>query len=255
VADVVSVGQTVRVKISKIDDEHHRISLSMRKAEEDPWAKAEERFRPGSIVTGTVVRHADFGAFVELAPQVEALAPASELPPVAGGWSAELPVGTSRDWLVLAVDRRRHRIAVTLPSDRGPVSLEPGSEVSGKVQRVESYGVFVWLGPGQIGLMPRVWCGLQSGETIERRFKIGDAVDVRIVDVTDKGRRIRLAARGVATEQEPAPPRAEAPRSSRPAAGSPRPESKERPREEESSSFGTSLGDKLRAAIDRRNRM
>jgi small subunit ribosomal protein S1 len=244
VGEVLAVGDAVRVKVSKVDDARHRISLSIRKAEEDPWARVEERFPPSTVVPGTVVRLAEFGAFVELAPHVEALAPASEFPPAQGGWSAGLEPGAKRDWLVLAVDRRRRRISVTLPSDRAAVGLAPGAHASGKVQRVESYGVFVWLGPGQVGLLPRAAAGLEPGQTLERRFRIGDEVEVRIVEVTENGRRIRLAAKGVSSEPEAPPPRP---------ASRPRVEERERPREEEAS-FGTSLADKLRAAFDRRDR-
>jgi small subunit ribosomal protein S1 len=246
VADIVAVGDTVHVKVAKIDDEHGRISLSMRKVEEDPWAKVDERFPPGKVVPGKVVRLAEFGAFVEIAPHVEALAPASELPPAPGGWAGVLSPGTEREWVVLAVDRRRRRIALTIPSDRPQAAIEPSAEVSGKVQRLEPYGAFVWLGPGRVGLMPRAWCGLKPGETLERRFPIGTDVEVRVVDVTDGGKRIRLAARGVSVEPEaPAAPRQPPVR--------PRAEEPPRPRDEEGS-FGTSLGDKLRAAFDRRDR-
>ena len=247
VSDVVAVGDSVRVKIAKVDDGSDRISLSMRKAEEDPWAKVEERFRPGTVVPGTVARIAEFGAFVELAPNVEALAPASEFPPAPGGWTDGLAVGAQKDWQVLAVDRQRRRISITPPGDRPPVKLETGSVFTGKVQRIESYGVFVWLGPGQVGLMPKAWAGLEQGEHVERKFQPGADVEVRIVDVTDDGRRIRLAAKGVETQAEAAPS------VPRPAARQPRGGDPPRPPEQESS-FGTSLADKLRAAFDRRDR-
>lgn len=75
--DVVSVGDTVSVKIKSIDLSSRRISLSMRDAEGDPWADVEERFPAGAEVEGTIESSSDFGLFINLAPGVTGLMPKS----------------------------------------------------------------------------------------------------------------------------------------------------------------------------------
>ncbi|UVI32371.1 30S ribosomal protein S1 [Paenibacillus spongiae] len=77
--DIVSEGQSVRVKVLKVDPALGKISLSMKAAEPGPWETAGDKFNTGDIVTGTVRRIVTFGAFVEIAPGVEGLVHISQL--------------------------------------------------------------------------------------------------------------------------------------------------------------------------------
>lgn len=77
--DVVQVGQTVQVKVLKIDPNNRKISLGLKQLQADPWSTLESRLPPGSVVTGKVVRLADFGAFVEIEPGIEGLVHVTEL--------------------------------------------------------------------------------------------------------------------------------------------------------------------------------
>jgi small subunit ribosomal protein S1 len=237
VDDAVKVGDTVRVRILKLK-ESGRISLSIRRAEDDPWADVESRFEVGGVYPGTVQRVADFGAFVELAPGVEALAPASEFPPTAGGWKQGLEAGTQRQWHVLSVDAKARRVSVTPPGEAAAADpLTVGLELAGQVQRVERYGVFVWLAPGRVGLMPRAMTGAPEGADLRRRFRIGDRVEVTVVEIDEDGRRIRLTKKGVKPRSEHTN-------------GAPVPEPEATSSQDEApASFGTSLADKLRAAL------
>jgi small subunit ribosomal protein S1 len=257
--DAVRVGDIVNVKILKLDEASDRISLSIRQAQKDPWSEVEEQFKIGKIHSGTVRRLTDFGAFVELAPGIEALAPASEFPPSREGWRDGLEPGQSRDWLVLSVDPGQHRISVTPPVEGMAIEdlppMEVGASLKGKVQRVEKFGVFVWLGPGRVGLMPNAWSGVPRGEDLGRRFPVGEEIEIDVVELSENGRRIRLARKGV--EATPAAV-ANGPRRK------PR-QAKERPRREEAAveprngiangqeGFGSVLADKLRAALDQPN--
>ena len=78
-SDVVQEGQTITVKVEKIDPETGKIGLSYRSLQEHPWANVEEDFPVGSIQTGTVSKIAAFGAFVRLGMGVEGLVHISEL--------------------------------------------------------------------------------------------------------------------------------------------------------------------------------
>jgi small subunit ribosomal protein S1 len=238
VDEAVSVGDTVQVKVLKVDDKSGRLSLSIRAAQADPWAGIEDQFPVGSVHPGKVVRVAEFGAFVELAPGLEALAPGSEFPPSPRGWKADLEPGTTGDWQVLSVNPRERRLSITLPGDSSePVELSVDATLEGKVQRVEGYGVFVWLGPGKVGLMPRVWTGTPPGTELPRRFEIGSSVEVTVVEIAEDGRRIRLCKKGVERESQSSP-------------REPKPEAYEpAKRDEPETPFGNSLADKLRAAL------
>jgi small subunit ribosomal protein S1 len=234
-----------------MEKDGRRISLSIRRAEKDPWAGVGERFPVGSSHEGKVVRLADFGAFVEMEPGVEALAPAREIPPTSADWKEGLEPGSSLSWRVLSVDRKRRRMSV-VPDVEGlptaPVELASGATVDGRVQRIERFGVFVWLAPGQVGLMPAPLSGIPQGTRLDSRFRAGDAVRVQVVDVEQDGARIRLAAEGVdadAIAADGARGSARPPRRSGPS-GERGPTSTS---SEDAGTFGSSLGDALRAAL------
>ena len=74
---VFTVGQTVKVYIKSISEA--KVALSMKFADENPWKDAEVKYAVGNVVTGKVARMTDFGAFVELAPGVDALLHVSQI--------------------------------------------------------------------------------------------------------------------------------------------------------------------------------
>jgi small subunit ribosomal protein S1 len=262
-SDIVSVGDRVPVKITKLDDATGKISLSVKQAVTDPWESVPSSFVVGKAYPGKVKRFADFGAFVELRREIEALAPAREFPPAAGGWRAGLAVDVSRDWVVIAVDAARRRITV-VPAFGGweelfNASFAPGTHVTGKIVKAEVFGVFVWLGPGRVGMVPRVWSGSGDGPGFEQRFLPGSDISVEVVDVAEGGKRIRLSVVGVdraaaeAARAESLRPR-QAPPERRPPSERPRRrEETQQPvaAHDPGSGFGSHLGEALRAALKR----
>lgn len=78
-SEVISVGDKLNVFVKEFDRERKRISLGYRRPENDPYHNIEERFPLGSIVRGIVVRMFPFGAFVEIAPGVDALCHISQI--------------------------------------------------------------------------------------------------------------------------------------------------------------------------------
>ena len=78
-SDVLTLGDTIEVKIIKIDTELKRISLSLKRMGENPWQQIEGQFEEGQVVKGTVNKVTTFGAFINIFPGVEALLPVSEM--------------------------------------------------------------------------------------------------------------------------------------------------------------------------------
>jgi ribosomal protein S1 len=131
VADVLQVGQEVRVKVIKLDPEQARISLSMRQLSEDPWEQVTTRFRPGAIVEGEVTKIKKYGAFLQLGDGVEGLLHISEL-----SWDHVervedvVQVGQPLRVKVLQADETRRRISLSLkqveePREAGGQEPEP----------------------------------------------------------------------------------------------------------------------------------
>jgi small subunit ribosomal protein S1 len=266
--EVVKPGDWVSVKVLKLQEESGRISLSIRQAQDDPWSGVGERFQSGGVYPGEVKRLTDFGAFVEFEGGVEALAPGREFPPVPGGWQAGLDPGVRRNWVVLSVDPGRRRMSVApAPAEGGPTApleLQEGMRVRGRVQKVERFGVFVWLAPGQVGLLPNALTGTPRGTSLEREFPVGKEIELDVLDLEDGGRKIRLAVPGAAEAggaaagrdgayrgregREPRDRRAS--RAEREDRG--RTEHRDPAAQESVTGFGTNLGDALRAAFEKK---
>ncbi len=111
---VVEVGQEISVQVLKVDPENRKISLSLKHLHADPWGKVGETYTVGETVEGRITRLAEFGAFVELEPGVEALAHMSTFPPTKGGWKAAVRVGDRGRFRIQSVELDRRRISVAL---------------------------------------------------------------------------------------------------------------------------------------------
>ena len=91
--EMVAVGDQINVKVLRVDEASQKISLGLKQLQDDPWSTSASAYAVGQVRTGRVTRVADFGAFVELEPGIEALAHASTFPPTGrrNGWTAAVP--------------------------------------------------------------------------------------------------------------------------------------------------------------------
>lgn len=113
--EVLQEGQTVDVKVLKLDPEKKRISLGMKQLAQNPWTSASEKYSTGRVVPGKVTRTTDFGAFVELEPGLEGMVHISELAWRRVGSVTEiLTVGETREFQVQEVDTKRKRVSLSL---------------------------------------------------------------------------------------------------------------------------------------------
>ncbi|MGX5377510.1 30S ribosomal protein S1 [Ligilactobacillus sp. LYQ135] len=114
-SDVLKVGQDVKVKVLDVDEEHGRISLSIKQTLPQPWDEVGEKVAEGDVLEGTVKRLTSFGAFVEVMPGVEGLVHISQI--------SHKHIATPNDVLepgqkvkvkVLSVDPAAHRLALSI---------------------------------------------------------------------------------------------------------------------------------------------
>jgi small subunit ribosomal protein S1 len=215
-SNLVKPGDEITVKVLRVDpvgDLTQKISLGLKQLTADPWASVQDRFAIGQVLTGRVTRLTEFGAFVELEPGVEALAHASTFAPTgrSQGWTSQVPPGTTAAFEVLSIDSERKRIGVALvpegtsraalvtaaPAATAAAAIVPGARLTGKVERHEKFGVFVFLAPGRTGLIPSSETGVAKDADLARVFPIGGDVEVIVLEIDPTGRRIRLSARAV----------------------------------------------------------
>ncbi len=160
-SEVLNVGDEIKVKVLKYDQEHERVSLGLKQMQEDPWGQAPTKFPVGTRVKGKVVSLTDYGAFVEIEAGVEGLVHVSEM-----SWTKRVKhpsklvtVGDQVEAIVLDVDAANRRISIgmkqleanpwTLLQEKYPV----GAVIRGKVRNITDFGIFVGVEDGIDGLV------------------------------------------------------------------------------------------------------
>lgn len=113
-SDVIALGDTIEVKIIKIDNELKRISLSLKRMGENPWQQIEGQFEEGQTVKGTVNKVTTFGAFINIFPGVEALLPVAEMSEETVNPFNMFKVGDEIDVLIKKFTPKEHRIALSV---------------------------------------------------------------------------------------------------------------------------------------------
>jgi len=209
-ADLLRVGDAVSVKVLRIDQEKGRISLSLKALEGDPWAGVAGRLRERQIVRGRAVRSTEFGVFVELLPGVDGLLHTTEIPRSRQGAMREAATaGAEVNVLVINIDREKRRVALALAPEGAELGqqmesrVEVGAVLIGTVERHESFGVFVRLGPGQTGLVPTGELSMSRGADPRKTFPVDSEMKVLVLAIEEGGRRIRLShSQALAREEQ-----------------------------------------------------
>ncbi len=118
-SQLLKPGDEITVKVLQVDEPKAKISLGLKQLSEDPWSKVAGSYEAGQVHEGRITRVAEFGAFIELEPGVEALAHASTFAPTGRphGWKAGLTPGTAAQVEILSVDPETRRIGVKFVRD------------------------------------------------------------------------------------------------------------------------------------------
>jgi small subunit ribosomal protein S1 len=199
--DVLKVGDKVHVRVLEIGKDakgRDRISLSIKAAQQDPWAQIPEEIAPNAKLAGRIVRLADFGAFVRLAAGIEGLIHVSEM----GTGQARHPREVVREEQevqvrILAVDHEKRRISLSMrdPVEESGQTPRVGMTVEGLIRAHKPYGVFIDLpmfGNRVSGLLPLEETGVRKGGDLSKSFPAGEKIEVTLQQIDEKGR-IRLA--------------------------------------------------------------
>jgi small subunit ribosomal protein S1 len=199
-ADRLRVGEPVTVKVLRVDAEKGKVTLSLKALEGDPWLAVAGRLRERQVVRGRAARATDFGVFVELLPGVDGLLHVSEIPRSRQAAIREaVTAGAEIVVMIIGIDSGKRRIALALAPEGAAVgeemtsSVAVGAVLTGTVDRLEPFGVFVRLAPGQTGLVPTAELGLARGADVRKSFPLGSEMKVYVLAIEEGGRRIRLS--------------------------------------------------------------
>jgi len=205
-SEIVTIGETVKVQVVKVNNETQRISLGMKQLMDDPWTTVETAYPLGSKWTGRVTNITDYGAFVELEAGVEGLVHVSEMSWTKKNVHPGKIVSTSQEVevIVLDVDTSKRRVSLGLKQTQGnPWEVfadnnPAGTEVEGEVKNITEFGLFIGLEgdiDGMVHLSDLDWD--RSGEEAMEDYKKGDMVRAVVLDVDVEKERISLGVKQV----------------------------------------------------------
>jgi small subunit ribosomal protein S1 len=200
-SDVLTIGQTAKVQIIKINPETQRISLGMKQLEADPWDGVEAKYPLEGRFRGTVTNITDYGAFVELEPGVEGLVHVSEMSWTKKNIHPGKIVSTSQEVevMVLEVDPVKRRISLGLkqcldnPWTAFAATHPVGSTVEGEVKNTTEFGLFIGLDgdvDGMVHLSDLDWN--RPGEQVIGEYHKGTMVKAKVLDIDIDKERISL---------------------------------------------------------------
>ena len=204
--ELVQIGDKVEVQVLNINHDKKEISLGMKQCQANPWGEVAKKYPPGTIITGTVRNLTNYGAFIEIEEGIDGLLHVSDMSYVrkVSNPSEVVQKGQKLTCVVLSVDQERKRVALGLKqmgSDPWetdiPARFKPGQKTRGKVTKLTNFGVFVELEPGLEGLLHISELSEAKIESPEEVVKVGDDVDVKVLRVDAKDRKIGLSMKNV----------------------------------------------------------
>ncbi|MFT5159560.1 MAG: small subunit ribosomal protein S1 [Paracoccaceae bacterium] len=205
-SEIVTIGETIKVQIVKINKETHRISLGMKQLEDDPWSLVAGKYALETTHTGRVTNITDYGAFVELEPGVEGLVHVSEMSWTKKNIHPGKIVSTSQEVevMILEIDSTKRRVSLGLKQTQGnpwenfETTFPVGTEVEGEVKNITEFGLFVGLDgdiDGMVHLSDLDWN--RSGEEAMEDYRKGGMVRAIVTDVDTDKERISLSIKAL----------------------------------------------------------
>ena len=207
---IVSKGDEIEAIVLEISKEDKRISLGIKQLQENPWELLEQRYPVGTKINGRIRNLTNFGAFVEIEEGIDGLIHTSDL-----SWTDRatnpqdfLKEGDEVEVVVLQIDASERRVSLGLkqtqpdPWDEVPEKYKVGSVVRGQIVNLTSFGAFTKLEEGIDGLIHISEIADRRIERPEEVVTVGDEIDVKVINLDPKGRRIGLSLKAAKADQE-----------------------------------------------------
>ena len=205
-ADLVTIGQKLKVKITKIDEKTNRVSASIKALTEDPYDNIEKKYKVGEFYQGEVTKIMDYGCFVKIEDGIEGLIHNSEL-----DWtnrnikpSKVLSVSQKIKFKIVNIDKDTKRISLsykaTLENPWDKIKNKVGESVEIKINNITDKAIFGELVETKLSGMLH-YKEISYEENIEnlKKFKKNEVLKVKIIEIKDD--KIRFSKR--ALEKDP----------------------------------------------------
>ena len=208
-ADLLSIGDTIDVKVIKIDPATNRISVGVKQMFPDPYEALEKKFKVGQIVKGQVTKCVEYGAFIRIAEGLEGLCHSSEL-----DWTKKVSnpnkiLSPSQEVSVkiMEIDKSKRRISLSYratlenPWDKLVKDHPVGSIVNAKVINITDFGIFANIeNLGLSALLHKNDISYEQKEVDLNKFKKNQILKVKIVEVDKESEKIRISIRALETD-------------------------------------------------------
>jgi len=207
---LISVGETVSVKVLDVDPENKRISLGLKQAMPNPWDALREKYPPGSKVTGKIRNITDFGIFVGIDDEIDGLVHVSDL-----SWRKRVKhpgelykKGDEVETVVLNVDVDNEKFSLGIkqlennPWEELSAKYHAGSVISGNVTNVTDFGVFVEVEEGIEGLVHVSELSTKRIKSAKDVYTVGDSVTAVVKNIDAKNRKVGLSIKDYESNAE-----------------------------------------------------
>ena len=204
-SDLVTIGQSMKVKITKIDKLTNRVSASVKALTEDPYDSLEKKYKIGSIYTGTVTKLMDYGAFVRLEDGIEGLIHSSELSWTNKNMQPSKILSSSQEVKIkiMSIDSDVKRISLslreTLPNPWTDIKGKVGTVTEVSINNITEKAIFAELDSGLTGMLHYRELSYNEQDQDLKKFKKGQKIKVKIIELKDD--KLRFSVR--AMEKDP----------------------------------------------------
>ncbi|OGP57585.1 MAG: 30S ribosomal protein S1 [Deltaproteobacteria bacterium RBG_13_49_15] len=207
---VVSVGEAVEAIVLDIKPESRRISLGMKQVVPNPWDVICEKYPVGTIIEGKIKNITDFGIFIGIDEGIDGLVHISDL-----SWTKRIKhpselykKGDVVQAKVLDIEKGNERFSLGIkqlqpdPWSTVEKRYEVGKEITGTITNLTDFGVFVELEEGIEGLVHVSEISKEKIKSPVGRFKVGDAITAKVMNINGEERRIGLSIKRLEIESE-----------------------------------------------------
>tara|TARA_B100000965_G_C19569694_1_gene748494 strand:- start:230 stop:1957 length:1728 start_codon:yes stop_codon:yes gene_type:complete len=199
-SDLVTIGQEIKVKITKIDPTTNRVSASVKALTEDPYENLTKKYKVGEIYEGVCTKIMDYGVFLKLEDGVEGLIHNSEL-----SWtnrniqpSKVLSASQTIKVKIVSIDKEAKRISLsykeTLENPWKKIEGKVGSTVQVKIKNITDKAIFAELESGLTGMLHYKEISYNENEADLKKFKKNELINVKLVEQKDDKLRFSLKA-------------------------------------------------------------
>ena len=213
---ILTVGETIKVKILEIDPENKRISLGLKQTLSNPWEILKEKYPEGSILNGKIKNITDFGIFVGIEDDIDGLVHISDI-----SWKKRIKhpsefykKGQEIGTVVLQVDAENQKFSLGIkqlgknPWEELKEKYGVGSVVSGRVTNATDFGIFVEIEEGIEGLVHISELSNRRVKSSKDLYSPGDTVSAVIKNIEVDNQKVGLSIKDIETNSsssEPAP--------------------------------------------------